>query len=49
MIRQIKRQRLKNAGKTNKIGKVWRKLQIEKYGFKEWLHGMYIPCNGKKQ
>lgn len=46
-LRSIRRNSLKQKLKTNKIRNTWRVEQIGKYGFNEWLHDYFIPCNGK--
>ena len=45
--RSIQRNILKQKEGTNKINHKWRMAQVYRYGFDNWLHNYFIPCNGK--
>ena len=47
VCRRIRRNQMKVEQKSNKIQNPWRAEQIKKYGFDNWLHNYFIPCNGK--
>lgn len=47
MLRQIRRNMLKNKLGTNRIQKSWRQIQIGRYGRFPWIY-MYVECGGKK-
>jgi hypothetical protein len=47
MIRKIRRNIMKREIGSNRIQKVWRNMQVKRYGFKDWLYKLYFPCNGK--
>lgn len=47
MLRQIKRNILKNRLGTNRIQKSWRQMQIRKYGRFPWIYS-YVKCGGRK-
>lgn len=47
MLRQIRRNILKNELGTTRIQKSWRQLQIRKYGRFNWICN-YIKCGGRK-
>lgn len=47
MIRKFKRDQLKKAMGTNKISEQWAKMQVAKYGYKNWAY-MRIKCDGTR-
>ena len=45
-MRKILRNIMKTEAKTNKIGGMWRDMQIRKYGRRAWSY-MYFECGRK--
>jgi hypothetical protein len=47
VTRKLRRKLLKRELGSNNIRGAWRKSQVKRYGFKDWLYKLYFPCNGK--